>query len=51
MPAADPPDGTVTMTSLPRGDEGKPQVLRFPNWASTGHVVTAAFNDYAQVAP
>jgi hypothetical protein len=48
MPAADPPDGTITLTNLPRGDASKPQVLRFPNWASAGHLITVMFSDYAQ---
>jgi pimeloyl-ACP methyl ester carboxylesterase len=48
MPAADPPDGTVTLTNHPRGDSSRPQVLHFPNWASSGHLVTVMFDDYAQ---
>ncbi len=47
MPAADPTDGTITLRNLPRGDETKPQVLSFPNWPSTTHMVMAVFNDYA----
>lgn len=47
MPAADPTDGTITLRNLPRGDDTKPQVLRFPNWPSTGHMVMAVFSDYA----
>jgi hypothetical protein len=48
MPASDPPDGTITFTNVPRGEAGKPQVLRVPNWASEGHLITLMFNDYAQ---
>jgi hypothetical protein len=48
MPAAEPPDGTITVTNMPRGDTSKPQVLRVPNWASTGHTVSVMFSDYAQ---
>lgn len=51
IPASDPPDGTVILKNLPRGDESKPQILRFPNWASSDHTITAVFNDYAQDAP
>jgi pimeloyl-ACP methyl ester carboxylesterase len=48
MPAAEPPDGTITVTNLPRGDASRPQVLHFPNWASEGHLITVMFDDYAQ---
>ena len=48
MPAAEPPDGTITVRNMPRGDTSKPQILRFPNWASTGHTVSLMFSDYAQ---
>lgn len=47
MPASDPTDGTITLRNLPRGDATKPQVLSFPNWNSTDHMVMAVFNDYA----
>ena len=48
MPAADPPDGTITFTSMPRGDTTRPQVLNVPNWRSTGHFVSVSFSDFAQ---
>jgi pimeloyl-ACP methyl ester carboxylesterase len=48
MPASDPPDGTITITNLPRGDDSKPQVLNFPNWASSKHTIMAIFADYPQ---
>jgi hypothetical protein len=48
MPAADPPDGTITFRSIPRGYEDKPQVLRAPNWRSTAHRIMVMFNDYHQ---
>lgn len=48
IPAADPPDGTVTITSMPRGDTSKPQTLRVPNWRSSGHISSVVFTDYAQ---
>jgi pimeloyl-ACP methyl ester carboxylesterase len=48
MPATDPPDGTITVTSMPRGDTMRPQTLHLPNWRSTEHTSSLAFSDYAQ---
>jgi pimeloyl-ACP methyl ester carboxylesterase len=48
MPANDKPDGTISLTNLPRGDASKPQTLRVPNWASTNHTIMVMFSDYAQ---
>jgi hypothetical protein len=48
MPATDPPDGTITITNIPRGDATDPQVLNVPNWASSKHTITLLFADYAQ---
>jgi pimeloyl-ACP methyl ester carboxylesterase len=48
MPANDKPDGTITLTNLPRGASDRPQTLNVPNWASTRHSVTVMFNDYPQ---
>ena len=48
MPAADPPTGTITITNYPRGDRTKPQVMKVPNWASSGHMITLLFSDFAQ---
>jgi hypothetical protein len=48
MPANDKPDGTITLTNLPRGDTKRPQTLRVPNWASTNHTIMVMFSDYAQ---
>jgi pimeloyl-ACP methyl ester carboxylesterase len=48
MPASVDPDGTITLTNLPRGDADHPQVLNVPNWASEGHLITVVFTDYAQ---
>jgi hypothetical protein len=48
MPAADPPDGTITFRSVPRGYTDKEQVLRSPNWASSKHRIMFLFNDYHQ---
>ena len=48
MPAADPPDGVITIKNLPRGDSDKPQTLNVPNWSSTNHVVMVLFSDFPQ---
>ncbi len=48
MPATDPPDGTITFKNAPRGDNGKPQTLNVPNWASSGHLISLMFSDYPQ---
>jgi hypothetical protein len=48
IPAADPPDGTVTLTNTPRGKADAPQVMRIPNWISSANAVTVQFADYAQ---
>jgi hypothetical protein len=48
MPAADPPDGTITITNVPRGDTEKPQIVRVPNWQSSQHAITVLLSDYAQ---
>jgi pimeloyl-ACP methyl ester carboxylesterase len=48
LPAADPPDGTITITNTQRGDATKPQVLRFPNWSSDKHTIMVMYADFAQ---
>lgn len=48
MPAAEQPDGTVTLTSTPRGDSGRQQIIAVPNWPSDNHRVTVIFNDFVQ---
>lgn len=48
MPAAGPPDGTITFRSLPRGDTARAQVLNTPNWASDAHRISVNLNDYVQ---
>jgi pimeloyl-ACP methyl ester carboxylesterase len=48
MAASDPPDGTITLRNIPRGDASKPQVLNVPNWASSNSLITAVFSDYPQ---
>lgn len=49
MPAsasADEPDGTITVTNIPRGDTDRPQTLNVPNWPSSGHTISVMFADY-----
>ena len=48
MPATEPPDGTITFMSEPRGDTTRPQVVNVPNWASEDHRISIQFNDYEQ---
>jgi pimeloyl-ACP methyl ester carboxylesterase len=48
MPAADPPDGTITVTNMPRGDTDRPQTLNVPNWTSAGHAISLMFSDFPQ---
>ena len=48
MPAADPPDGTISLVVTPRWGGGKTQVINVPNWASSGHAISVVVNDYVQ---
>jgi hypothetical protein len=47
MPGHNPPNGTITFESLPRGATDRPQVIRAPNWAE-GHMLMIMFSDFAQ---
>lgn len=49
MPAADPPDGTITVRNIPRGDTDKPQILNIANWTSSKHAITVMFTDFPQL--
>lgn len=49
MPATDPPDGTVTVSLVPRGKPEFRQTLNFPNWASSKHRIGVVFNDHDRV--
>ncbi len=49
MPASDPPDGTITIRNLPRGDDSLPQVIRVPNWSSTDHNVSVLLSDFPRM--
>lgn len=48
LPASDPPDGTITLTNIQRGEDSKPQVLSFPNYASDKHTIMVCFADFAR---
>jgi len=48
IPAADPPDGTISLVLTPRFGDGKTQVINVPNWASSNHRISVYFNDYVQ---
>jgi hypothetical protein len=48
IPAADPPNGTISLVLTPRGGGGKTQIINVPNWASSNHRITVQFNDYVQ---
>jgi pimeloyl-ACP methyl ester carboxylesterase len=48
MPAAEPPDGTVSFVNAPRGDTGRLQTINTPNWRSSANRVTVTFNDFVQ---
>jgi pimeloyl-ACP methyl ester carboxylesterase len=48
MPAAEPPDGTISIVVTPRWGSGKTQVINVPNWASSEHAMSVIVNDYVQ---
>jgi len=48
IPGANPPDGRIRLVLMPRGGEGKMQVLNVPNWASTTDRILIQFNDFLQ---
>ena len=48
MPAAEPPDGTISFENAPRGDTGRLQTINIPNWRSSEHRATVTFNDFVQ---
>jgi pimeloyl-ACP methyl ester carboxylesterase len=47
VPAAIPPDATVTVELTPRGG-GPSQVVNCPNFASSEHAISIRFNDFSQ---
>jgi hypothetical protein len=48
IPGASPPNGRIRLVLMPRGGEGKLQVLNVPNWASTTDRILVQFNDFLQ---
>ncbi len=46
LPASDPPTGTITLTSFPRGDAAHPETFHVPNWPSSTHSITVVFSDH-----
>jgi pimeloyl-ACP methyl ester carboxylesterase len=48
IPAADPPNRTISMVLTSRGGGGKTQVINVPNWVSTKHRMGILFNDFVQ---
>ena len=48
MPAADPPDGSISVMLTPRDGDGKTQVVNVPNWTSSEDTMSVRFRDYLQ---
>jgi pimeloyl-ACP methyl ester carboxylesterase len=48
MAASDPPNKTITLRNIPRGDTERPQVINVPNWPSSDSLITVVFSDYPQ---
>jgi hypothetical protein len=48
IPGSNPPDGRIRVVVMPRGGEGKMQVLNVPNWASTTDRISIQINDFLQ---
>jgi hypothetical protein len=50
IPGANPPHESIRITLIPRGGNGKMQILNVPNWVSTieGPRITIQFRDFLQ---
>ncbi len=48
IPAADPPNKTISVVLVSRGGGGKTQVINVPNWVSSKHRMGVLFNDFVQ---
>ena len=48
IPAANPPNDRVRIVLIPRGGDGKIQIMNVPNWPSSTNSVTILFNDFLQ---
>ena len=46
IPAADPPNATISIASTPRLGGGRVELINVPNWASSQHRISVQFNDY-----
>ena len=46
VPASNPPDGTISIASTPRGGGGRTELVNVPNWASTTDPVSVYFREY-----
>jgi hypothetical protein len=46
VPAADPPNDTISIASTPRLGGGRVELINIPNWESTGHRISVQFHDY-----
>jgi hypothetical protein len=44
--ASESPDGTITVTNIPRGVSDRPQTLNVPNWPSDRHSISVMFADH-----
>jgi hypothetical protein len=45
VPAASPPDRTVSVTVIPRGDEEQAETVNVPNWSSAEDAVSVHFRE------
>ena len=46
MPASPEGTGTISVTSIARGDRSRPQTLNVPNWPSDTGVISVVFTDH-----
>jgi len=46
MPAAERPDGTITIVNAHRGNTERLQIINIQNWSSSNDRVSVIFNDY-----
>ncbi len=46
MPATPQPDGTITLRSVPHGNENAEQIINVPNWPSDTDRISVQFNDW-----
>lgn len=46
LDGADPPDETITISSVQRGDTERPQVVRVRNWPAPRHAISVHLHDF-----